>query len=196
MSTMNFALLSTTIISSLRLAYGRSLPVKSARFPILLQTWILTNLVDDYGLPWCGLKTDGVAIGWVPSNGNATESVTSPRYTMQEINQKLGAISSTYGMYSHLDSDSYNGYELLEEYDDIIRSDAVFIPSVMPTLSSGFSGVTPEVATQVAKVMSYFTDKGVVVWLRFAHEMNWYVDPVRRQPIPAHKSLLMNFGGG
>jgi hypothetical protein len=83
-------------------------------------------------------------------------------------------------MYSHLDSENYNGYELLEEYDDVISSGAVFIASVMPVLASGFSGVTPEVASQVAAVMREFTDKGVVVWLRFAHEMNWYVDPVRQ----------------
>lgn len=87
-------------------------------------------------------------------------------------------MSSTYGMYSHLNSDTYDGYELLEEYDDVITSGAVFVPSVMPVLNSGFSGITPDVASQVATVMRKFTDKGVVVWLRFGHEMNWYVDPV------------------
>jgi hypothetical protein len=100
---------------------------------------------------------------------------------MKEINQKLGSVSSTYGMYSHIDSENYDGYELLEEYQDVISSGAVFIPSVMPVLASGFSGITPDVASQIATVMRKFTDKGVVVWLRFAHEMNWYVDPVSQQ---------------
>lgn len=98
---------------------------------------------------------------------------------MKEINHRLGAVSSTYGMYSHLNSDNYDGYELMEEYDDVVSSGAVFIPSVMPVLDSGFSGITPEVASEIATVMRNFTDKGVVVWLRFAHEMNWYVNPVR-----------------
>lgn len=109
---------------------------------------------------------------------------------MKEINKRLGAVSSTYGMYSHLDSDDYNGYELLEEYDDVVRSGAVFIPSVMPVLNSGFSGVTTDVASQVAGVMRKFTDKGVVVWLRFGHEMNWYVDPVSKTN---WESMLVRF---
>ena len=93
-------------------------------------------------------------------------------------------MSSTYGLYSHLDSDNYTGYELFEEFDDVIRSGAVFIPAVMPVLSQGFSGITPQVAAQVALVMRSFTDQGVVVWLRFAHEMNWYVDPVSQAYTP------------
>ena len=97
---------------------------------------------------------------------------------MKDINAKLGAMSSTYGMYSHLTSDQYDGYELLEEFDDVVRSGAVFVPSVMPVLAAGFSGITPNVAEQVAFVMRKFTDRGVRVWLRFGHEMNWYVDPV------------------
>jgi len=96
---------------------------------------------------------------------------------MKEINQRLGAVSSTYGMYSHLNSNDYDGYELLEEFLDVVNSGAVFIPSVMPVLTTGFSGITLNIASQVATVMRKFTDKGVVVWLRFAHEMNWYVDP-------------------
>ncbi|KAN0112487.1 glycoside hydrolase family 26 protein [Hyaloscypha variabilis] len=156
---MKFALLSASVFPAL--ACGSSLLGKS----------------DTYGLPWYGLKTNGVALGWVPSDGNASEGVISPRYTLAEINQKLGAVSSTYGMYSHLNSDTYNGYELLEEYGDVIKSGAVFIPSVMPVLDSGFPGITPEVASQVATVMREFTDKGVIVWLRFGHEMNWYTNP-------------------
>jgi hypothetical protein len=128
----------------------------------------------------------------VPFRQQRYEGVVSPRYTMKEINDGLGAVSSTYGMYSYLDSENYSGYELLEEYDDVISSGAVFIPSVMPVLASGFSGVTPEVASQVAAVMREFTDKGAVVWLRFVHEMNWYVDPVRQSnPQFNSCSLLM-----
>jgi hypothetical protein len=95
-------------------------------------------------------------------------------------------------MYSHLNSDTYNGYELLEEYGDVIKSGAAFIPSVMPVLDSGFPGITPEVASQVATVMREFTDKGVIVWLRFGHEMNWYTNPVRySNPQINHTTFLM-----
>lgn len=29
-------------------------------------------------------------------------------------------------------------------------------------------------AVAIAQVMKQFTDRGVTVWLRFAHEVNWY----------------------
>ncbi|KAF2713768.1 glycoside hydrolase family 26 protein [Pleomassaria siparia CBS 279.74] len=38
-----------------------------------------------------------------------------------------------------------------------------------------FNQITPTVAHDVAAVMKKFTDEGVQVWLRFGHEMNWYV---------------------
>jgi hypothetical protein len=97
---------------------------------------------------------------------------------MAEINHKLSAISSTYGMYSHITSQNYDGYELLEELYDIIESKAIFVASVMPVLQAGFNAITPDVASQIAAVMREFTDRGVIVWLRYGHEMNWYVDPV------------------
>ena len=97
---------------------------------------------------------------------------------MKEINRRLGAVSSTYGMYSHITSEIYDGYELLEEYEDIIHSGAVFVASVMPVLEAGFTAITPDVASQIASVMRKFTDQGVVVWLRYGFEMNWYINPV------------------
>ncbi|KAK4075555.1 CAZyme family GH26 [Trichoderma harzianum] len=136
-----------------------------------------SNHVRNFGWPSTFLETNGVAIGWLPSNGNASEGVTSLRYTMTEINARLGANGATYGMYSHLDSQQYNGYELMEEFDDVVNSGAIFVPSVMPVLAQGFVGITKDVAYQVADVMRKFTERGVRVWLRFGHEMNWYVDP-------------------
>jgi hypothetical protein len=61
----------------------------------------------------------------------------------------------------------------------------------MPVLASEFSGVTPEVSSQVAAVMREFIDKGVVVRLRFAHEMNWYVDPVRPSNLQFNSCTLL-----
>ena len=59
--------------------------------------------------------------------------------------------------------------------DDVVKSQAVFQPAVMPSIP--FNQVTPDVARQVASVMKKFTDQGVEVWLRFAHEMNYYAEP-------------------
>ena len=48
--------------------------------------------------------------------------------------------------------------------------------AVMPT--KGWKGLTEEdnfQALAIAKVMKMFTDEGIEVQLRFAHEVNWYV---------------------
>lgn len=166
-------------VSFLAVAHGASLWRNCSCFLFFHgnDAWLI-EAVDNYGLPSYGLKRNGVAVGWLPSNGNVTQGVQSPLYTMKEINQRLGAVSSTYGIYSHITGPNYDGYELLEEYEDVITSGAVFIPAVMPVLSTGFSGITPAVATQIAAVMRKFTDRGVVIWLRYAFEMNWYVNPV------------------
>lgn len=114
---------------------------------------------------------------------------------MKEINHRLGAVSSTYGMYSHITSEIYDGYELLEEYEDIIHSGAVFVASVMPVLEAGFTAITPDVASQIASVMRKFTDQGVVVWLRYGFEMNWYINPVIYPISFWIKSLLISSRG-
>ena len=55
---------------------------------------------------------------------------------------------------------------------------AVFVPSIMPTY--GWGGLTTDdntQAMQIVSVLKQFTDEGIEVWLRFAHEMNWYQTP-------------------
>lgn len=94
---------------------------------------------------------------------------------MADINSKLGAKASTYGWYSQITGSTYDGSQLLAVLNDVVSSGAVFQPAIMPTLAAGFNGVTPAVASQVAAVLKKFTDQGVEVWLRFGHEMNWYV---------------------
>ena len=54
-----------------------------------------------------------------------------------------------------------------------MQSGSVFIPAIQPT-NVKFSDITPTVADQIAGVLERFTSQGVEVWLRFAHEMNWY----------------------
>jgi hypothetical protein len=93
---------------------------------------------------------------------------------MAQIDSTLGGKASTYGWYSQISSSSsYSGSQLLEVLDDVVSSGAIFQPAIMPTV--GFSGITPSIASQVASVLEQFTEKGVEVWLRFGHEMNYYV---------------------
>jgi hypothetical protein len=120
------------------------------------------------GLPADGLSMNGVAFGFLPSSGD-----NGYTYTMAQINDKLGAKASTYGWYSQITSSNYDDSQLTGRMDDVVSSGAVFQPSVMPSIA--FNEVTSDVATQVATSMKKFTDQGVEVWLRFAHEMNWYV---------------------
>lgn len=55
--------------------------------------------------------------------------------------------------------------------------------------TGGWWGLTAEdnqQAVAICKVMKQFTDKGVEVWLRFAHEVNYYQGEFaqRRFPFP------------
>ncbi|TGO57760.1 hypothetical protein BCON_0062g00300 [Botryotinia convoluta] len=122
------------------------------------------------GLPSGGVVSNGVAFGFLPSDGY---QVASPAYTMAQINSKLGRKASTYGWYAQISSSTFTGSQLLQRLDDVVASGAVFQPAVMPTIP--FSQVTSSVASQVASVLEQFTAKGVEVWLRFGHEMNYYV---------------------
>lgn len=123
----------------------------------------------DLGLPDDTLKTNCLSIGFLPSEGDSA----SRRYTMAEINEKLGAKASTYGWYAQITSSGFDGSQLLAVKEDVVASGAVFVASVMPSVN--FNQITDDVAAQVASVMKQFTDAGVTVWLRYAHEMNWYV---------------------
>ncbi|KAJ3826858.1 glycoside hydrolase family 26 protein [Lentinula raphanica] len=119
------------------------------------------------GLPSDGLKTkNGVPFGFLPD--------VSAQATMAEINKAVGmSPASTYGWYAQITGDSWDGSQLLSQKQDIIDSKAVFIPAVMPTVD--MSAITSDVAKQVASVLKQFTDEGVEVWLRFAHEVNYYI---------------------
>ncbi|KAL1741345.1 glycoside hydrolase family 26 protein [Schizophyllum fasciatum] len=122
---------------------------------------------SDLGLPADGLKAkNGVPWGWLPDSGAGNN--------MAQINDKLGkSKASTYGWYAQITSSTFKGEQLLSQLDDVVASGAVFIPAVMPSID--LSKVDKKVAAQVADVLKKFTDKEVEVWLRFAHEINWYL---------------------
>ena len=80
---------------------------------------------------------------------------------------------NSYGYNSQITELPYVGEQFNQIKDDVVQSGAVFIPAIMPT-GVKFSEITPTVAQQIADVLEQFTSQGVEVWLRFAHEMNWY----------------------
>lgn len=59
---------------------------------------------------------------------------------------------------------------------DVVASGAVFVPAIMPT-GVRFRDIDQTVGAQIASVLGRFTSQGVEVWLRFAHEVNYYVLP-------------------
>jgi Glycosyl hydrolase family 26 len=96
---------------------------------------------------------------------------------MSILNQKLGGPpASLYGAYSQVFSPTrYEDSQItrLPRFQDIVNSEAVLVAAIMPRI--GFDQFSIELCAQIATTMRTFTDSGVHVWLRFAHEMNWYV---------------------
>ncbi|KAL5392065.1 hypothetical protein PMIN02_006289 [Paraphaeosphaeria minitans] len=161
--------MSASLGSSMSVPRAGNYPIESSPgFPSTV-SHIAKRAVKDLGLPNDALKTNCLSIGFLPSEGDSA----SRRYTMAEVNSKLGARASTYGWYAQITSSGFDGSQLLAVKDDIVASGAVFVASVMPSVN--FNEITEDVARQVAAVMKQFTDAGVTVWLRYAHEMNWYV---------------------
>lgn len=86
---------------------------------------------------------------------------------------------SRYNVYSQIKSDNVESgsYDGNDQYDteDIISSGAVLIASLMPTVD--WTDVTPGLCQSIANYFkNTFTSQGVTVWLRYAHEMNYYAD--------------------
>ncbi|OAV93940.1 hypothetical protein PTTG_08591 [Puccinia triticina 1-1 BBBD Race 1] len=124
------------------------------------------------GLDANSLNHAGIYLGFLPDGGDAGGT----RQTMASINSAIGHTSSTYGWYGQAVSGTlFDGSQLLAVLDDVKASKAVFQPAVMPV--QGWKGLTSSDNSQavaIAQVMKKFTDEGIPVWLRFAHEMNYY----------------------
>lgn len=123
--------------------------------------------------------SDDLALGGMQSYegvywGFAPDCCTGGQPTsMSTINGWTGKKASTYGYNSQMTGLPYTGQQFDSIEEDVVQSGAVFVPSIMPT-NVRFSDITREVADQIAGVLERFTSQGVEVWLRFAHEMNWY----------------------
>ena len=112
---------------------------------------------------------NGIGIGWLP---DADKGVS-----LTAITSALGNVKPCFaGYYAQItSSSSFDGSQILGKVNEVKAGGApypIFVASVMPSIP--FSQV-PGVAADVAAVMEKITSQGLTVWLRFAHEMNWYV---------------------
>ncbi|KAM0790649.1 hypothetical protein ACM66B_004509 [Microbotryomycetes sp. NB124-2] len=118
-----------------------------------------------------GLWKNDIAFGWLPDDGSGGGT----SQTIQQIESSMGAKTSAQGWYAQAQSGTlFDGQQLLWRMDQI-ETGGVFQPAVMPT--GGWWGLTHEdnqQAVAICNVMKQFTDKGIEVWLRFAHEVNYY----------------------
>ena len=102
------------------------------------------------------------------SGGGTAQTITT-------LNTALGGSAAAQGWYAQAESGTtFDGSQLTARMDQI-KLGGVFQPAVMPT--GGWDGLTSSDNSQavaICKVMKEFTDEGVEVWLRFAHEVNYY----------------------
>lgn len=121
------------------------------------------------------IKLGGLPIGFIPDVGSDGGNVQ----TMVGINGLLAGRgrSYAYGFYDQTAYGTiYDGSKLLANAPDIYASGAILEASIMPVGSwGGYTLTDNSQATAVCNVMKKFTDAGVEVRLRFAHEVNYYV---------------------
>ncbi|KAJ1020621.1 hypothetical protein NDA16_004014 [Ustilago loliicola] len=121
------------------------------------------------------IRLNGVPIGFIPDVGSDGGNVQ----TMVAINGLLAGRgqSYAYGFYDQTTYGTiYNGAKLLANAPDIYASGAILEASIMPIGSwGGFTATDNSQAKAVCNVLKRFTDAGVEVRLRFAHEVNYYV---------------------
>ncbi|KAK4703817.1 hypothetical protein P7C70_g2397, partial [Phenoliferia sp. Uapishka_3] len=124
------------------------------------------------GYSLSGIKKNGIYVGMLPDDGSGGGTAT----TMAALNSALGMQGAAQGWYAQAQSGvAFDGSQLLPRMADIKASGGVFQPAVMPT--GGWGGLTASdnsQAVNICNVMKKFTDEGIEVWLRFAHEVNYY----------------------
>lgn len=113
-----------------------------------------------------------IYLGWAPNY--------DPYISMAYLNGATGQKGATYNVYTQLQpsnsaSGTYDGngqyYDKLN--NDIISSGAVLIASLMPNIT--WTEVNPGLCSAVASFFEdTFTSQNTTVWLRFAHEVNYY----------------------
>jgi len=125
-----------------------------------------------FDLPQNGMQKGGIFLGFLPDDGSSGGT----RQTMAQLNSDVGSKAAVYGWYAQAHSGwPFDGSQLLAVLDDVKACNCVFQPAIMPM--DGWKGLTSQDNSQavaIAQVLKKFTDEGIPVWLRFAHEMNYY----------------------
>jgi hypothetical protein len=96
---------------------------------------------------------------------------------MSDIISSLSLSSKPHqGYYAQAQSGTlFDGSQLTDKMQEIVSAGGIFQPAVMPTGGWwGLSSSDNSQANAICQVMKQFTDQGLEVWLRFAHEVNWY----------------------
>lgn len=78
------------------------------------------------------------------------------------------------GYYAQITSSSWDGSQLTGKIKEVQAGGTpypIFVASVMPSIPMS---EVPGAAAAITTVMNTLTAAGLTVWLRFAHEMNWY----------------------
>lgn len=121
------------------------------------------------------LTLNGLPIGLIPDVGSDGGNAQS----MVDLNALVNGAgkANTYGFYDQATFGSiYTGSKLLASAADIYASGAILEATIMPVGGwGGFTQTDTSQAKAVCNVMKRFTDAGVDVRLRFAHEVNYYV---------------------
>lgn len=106
-------------------------------------------------------------MGWLPDADTGVY--------LTAITSSLGGAKPCWaGYYAHITSSTWDGSQLLGKVAEVKAGGLpypIFVASVQPYIE--FSAV-PAIAPQIGTVMEQLTGQGLTIWLRFAHEMNWY----------------------
>ena len=121
----------------------------------------------DISLPAGCATKNGIGIGWLP---DSDKGVPLSAITSTLNNEKPCFV----GYYAQITSSSWDGSQLTSKINEAKAGGEpypIFVASVMPSIKMS---EVPNAAGSITKVMQQLTDAGFTVWLRFAHEMNWY----------------------
>lgn len=121
---------------------------------------------------------------WYPDDGLVQFGSQGTMQTLQELNAATVLPAVAVGAYANIEARTYvpgditthfNGSEFLPYLQQAIEGEAIFVASVLPV--HGYNGFMRNDTAQLEatiNVLRTFVDAGVDVWLRFAHEFNWY----------------------
>lgn len=97
------------------------------------------------------------------------------------FNQRLGSPAAVYVAFFNLPLGDQEISRLDKFIDQVKKEKGAALVTLEP--HTGLDVITPHYAEKLAKLFATYNDKGVPVFLRFAHEMNGYWYPWCQQPV-------------